>query len=306
MLGEGSYWSGPQSVLYADITSPLFAQFHETIRITALSGQTSYRIRYRPSISGSTKSLVVNGYGVELALKRTDYIVIDDRAATDEEPQHGLAAVDGDQLIREDEEFKDLKPLSSTDLLGLGSKAASFIMASEEPFETLMKVSQDFPKHSYLMAKQNISEEFLSEHRRNRDKLLPPGYNIIFMNGQQIEARQMDAFALLEQFRRERSVMGSLRELGFTGSEAVQILSHAAITESKTTAAVQRYDYRDTLEGGNVIIWLNDIEKDKRYTDWPTHAAAVSKIAVLRAEEAKFVATAAPADLPRADAHRPT
>ena len=280
MLGESSDWSGPQSVLYADITSPLFAQFHETIRTTAQSGQTSYRIRYRPSIIGSVKPLVVNGYGVELALKKTDYIVIDDRAATDEEPRDKLPVADGDELIREDEDFKDLKPLSSTDLLGLGLKTASFIMSSEDPFETLVKISQDFPKHSHFMAKQNISEEFLLEHRKNRDKLLPPGYNIVFMNGQQIEARQMDAFALLEQCRRERSVIESLRELGFTGSEAVQILSHPAIAESKSSAAVQRYDYRDTLEGGRVIIWLNDIEKDKRYMDWPTHASAVSNMAI--------------------------
>lgn len=224
---------------------------------------------------------MVNGYGVELALKRTDYIVIDDRAATDEEPRDGSSVADGNEIIMEDEEFKDLKPLSSTDLLGLGLKAASFILASQNPFETLVNVSQDFPRHSHLMAKQNVSEEFLSEHRKNRDKLLPPGYNIIFMNGQQVEARQMDAFALLEQFRRERSVMGSLRNLGFTGSEAVQILSHSAIAESKGSATIQRYDYRDTLEGGQVIIWLNDIEKDKRYADWPTQATAVSSMPVL-------------------------
>lgn len=223
---------------------------------------------------------MVNGYGVELALKRTDYIVIDDRAATDENPPDSSSITDGDESTRDDEELKDLKPLSSTELLSLGLKAASFITASEDPFETLVKVSQDFPKHSHLMAKQNISEEFLSEHRKNREILLPPGYNIIFMNGQQIEARQMDAFALLEQFRRERSIIGSLRDLGFTGSEAVRILSHTAIAESKSSANLQRYDYRDTLEGGCVIIWLNDIEKDKRYTEWPTQAAAVSNTAV--------------------------
>lgn len=250
--------------------------------------------------------LVVNGYGVELALKRTDYIVIDDRAATDEEPRDGLPVVDSDNLTKEDEELKDLKPISSNDLLGLGLKAASFIMASEDPFETLVNTSQDFPKHSHLMAKQNISEEFLLEHRKNRDILLPPGYNIIFMNGQQIEARQMDAFALLEQFRRERSVIGSFRELGFTGSEAVQILSHTAIAESKGLATIQRYDYRDTLEGGRVIIWLNDIEKDKRYADWPTQAAAVSKTAFFHTEETKLVTVATPADLPWTDAYGPT
>jgi UDP-glucose:glycoprotein glucosyltransferase len=39
---------------------------------------------------------------------------------------------------------------------------------------------------------------------------------------------------------------------------------------------VQRFDWRDSIEGGNVIIWMNDIEKDKRYADWPTSLQAVS------------------------------
>jgi UDP-glucose:glycoprotein glucosyltransferase len=53
-------------------------------------------------------------------------------------------------------------------------------------------------------------------------------------------------------------------------------LSHPAIAQSKVEDEPQRYDYRDAEEGGNVIIWLNDIEKDKRYAGWPTSPTAVS------------------------------
>lgn len=263
-------------MLYADITSPLFAQFHQTISRTARSGQTAYRVRYRPAATPAERPLVVNGYGVELALKRTDYIVIDDRAAEAEGTASDIATVETEVVVDDEEEFSDLKPLSSTELLGLGLKAASFIMAGENPFETLLKVSQDFPKHSLSISKRNVSTEFMTEHRSNRDTLLPSGYNVIWMNGMQVEARQMDAFALLEQLRRERSIIKSLRNLGFTGSEAVQILSHPAIAEAKAGGDSQRYDYRDAIEGGKVIIWLNNIEKDKRYAGWPTEAAAVS------------------------------
>lgn len=264
-------------MLYADITSPLFAQFHQTVSSTGRNGHTSYRIRYRPSAAASERRLAVNGYGVELALKRTDYIVIDDRAAEAEGSEGEIAAVESDDVVVEDEEFSDLKPLSSTELLGLGLKAASFVMASENPLETLLKVSQDFPKHSLSITKRNASADFVTEHRTNREKLLPSGYNVIWMNGMQIEARQMDAFALLDQLRRERSIIGSLRNLGFTGSEAVQMLSHPAIAEAKAGGDSQRYDYRDTTEGSKVIIWLNDIEKDKRYSGWPRDVAAVSQ-----------------------------
>lgn len=242
----------------------------------ARKGQTSYRIRYRRAAAAAERPLVVNGYGVELALKKTDYIVIDDRTAETEGSEIDIPAMETEDVI-DGEEFADLKPLSSTELLGLGVKAASFIMASENPFETLLKVSQDFPKHSFSISKRNASTDFVTEHRSNRDTLLPSGYNVIWMNGMQVEARQMDAFALLEQLRRERSIISSVRDLGFTGSEAVQILSHPAIAEAKAGGDSQRYDYRDTIEGGKVIIWLNNIEKDKRYAGWPTEAEAVSR-----------------------------
>lgn len=218
----------------------------------------------------------MKGYGVELTLKRTDYIVIDDRGddAKDETPKP--ADSEPEQVVLEAEELADLKPLSSSELRGLGLKTASFVMGSDDPFDTLIKASQDFPKHSAAITKRNVSEALLAEHRNNREVLLPAGYNVVWMNGMQVEARQMDAFALLERMRRERSLIGSLRDMGFSGIEAVQLLSQPSIAESKVEGEVQRYDYQDTHEGGNVIIWLNDIEKDKRYQEWPAYLSAVS------------------------------
>lgn len=218
----------------------------------------------------------MNGYGVELALKRTDYIVIDDRGDDKNEGEPEIANKGATEILLETEELADLKPLSTTELRGLGLKTASFVMSSQDPFDTLMKISQDFPKHSSAITKGNVSMDLLAEHRANRDALLPAGYNVIWMNGMQVEAREMDAFALLERMRRERRLIGSLRDIGFSGQEAVQLLSHPSIADSKVGGEEQRYDYRDTLEGEQVIIWLNDIEKDKRYQDWPSYTGAVS------------------------------
>ncbi|KAL2045570.1 hypothetical protein N7G274_001998 [Stereocaulon virgatum] len=283
ILGEASDNQMLPSILYADVTSPLFGQFHQTISNTARAGQTSYRVRYRPSASESAKPLAVNGYGVELALKRTDYIVIDDRSAGAEgtENQALLISTEPDteagspEILLDTEDVSDLKPLSAKELLGLGPKVGSFIMASDDPFETLLKVSRDFPKHSSTITKRNATVDFLTEHSSNREVFLPAGYNVIWMNGQQVQSRQMDAFALLEKLRRERAVVGNLRSLGISGSEAVNVLSNPAIAEAKMDGDTQRYDYRDTIEGGKVVIWLNDIEKDKRYNSWPSHSSAL-------------------------------
>ncbi|KAF2174090.1 glycosyltransferase family 24 protein [Zasmidium cellare ATCC 36951] len=262
VLGDAS--SDRPAVLYADLEAESFRKFHKTLSKTAKDGKTSYRVRYRAP-SGERKPLTVSGYGIELALKRTDYIVIDDRQAEEEQKD---AASTGDGTLSE-EEVSDLRPLSSSELRRLGVKAASFVMNSDSPFDTLLRLSQDFPKHSSSIAVTNVSEDFVMEHADNRDVLLPPGYNVIWINGVQIMPRDIDAYALLEHLRRERRMINGVREIGLSGSEAVDLLSNEAITASQVSDEVQRYDWRDEAEGGNIIIWMNDIEKDKRYAEWP-------------------------------------
>lgn len=268
VLGDAT--SEKASVLYADLSSESFRKFHQTLSKTAKEGKTSYRVRYRAFEGVESKPLTVSGYGVELALKRTDYIVIDDREKDGAEDKDKAAA----ETTLSEEEVSDLRPLSQSELRRLGVRAASFVMASEDPFETLLKLSQDFPKHSTSIAATNVSKEFVDEHEKNRDILLPPGYNVMWINGVQVMPRDVEAYALLEHLRRERRMIKSVQEIGLTASEAITLLSHEAITESQVQQESPRYDWRDDAEGGDVIIWMNDIEKDKRYLDWPETVSA--------------------------------
>lgn len=264
----------PPSILYADINSPLFGQFHQTVSQTAKAGQTSYRLRYRPSTSGdANQPLFVNGYGVELALKRTDYIVIDDREAAKSNNDQNEAKA---ELDSGDDAPADLRPLSVSEVANLGINAASFIMNSAEPFDTLQKLSQDFPKHSAAISAHEATNEFMQEYRANREAFLPAGYNVMWINGIQVHSRQFDAFSFLTQLRQERALINSLRSIGLSGTEAVQLLSHNDIAHDQVSAEPQRYDYRDATEGGEVIIWLNNVEKDKRYEGWPSSIQAVN------------------------------
>jgi UDP-glucose:glycoprotein glucosyltransferase len=270
--------SKPASILYADITSPTFGQFHKTLSKTARDGKTSYRIRHRKSLFPNSKPLVIPGYGVELALKRTDYIVIDDRDDEDRTVKSATKA----EVKFEDETFADLKPLSTSELFDLSLKASSFIMQSENPFETLVKLSQDFPKYSSAVASHNATEEFVAEHNYNREQLGPAGYNVWWMNGVQLTERDIEALRLLEILRKERKLINGVRDLGFTSAEAIKLLAHPDVATVKTEDEPQRFDWRDDKEGGKVIIWMNDIEKDKRYADWPDALGAVSLEAIKR------------------------
>jgi UDP-glucose:glycoprotein glucosyltransferase len=267
--------SAPASILYADITSPVFAKFHKTLVGTAREGKTSYRIRHRKPLSLEPKPLVISGYGVELALKRTDYIVIDDR---DENEGKSDKTEPATEAKLEDQEVADLKPLSTSELLPLSLKASSFVMQSSDPFETLTKLSQDFPKYSATISTHNISSDFLVEHKQNREALGPAGLNMLWINGVQIIDRQIDAFTLLDILRRERKLINDVQGLGLTGAEAIKLLSHSDVASSKAEDEPQRFDWRDAEDGGNVIIWLNDIEKDKRYSEWSEDLNTVSPL----------------------------
>ena len=277
--GEGGDPDVPPSVIYADISSPLFGQFHQTVSATARDGRSSYRVRYRPPMSSreTAQPLFVQGYGVELVLKRTDYIVVDDRELQKRQKE-SEAAAGSDAAAKEEEEKNksDLKPLSKSELHHISMKAASLVMNSDDKLQTLLDLSQDFPKHSSSLVDVNVTEEFTAEFYANRELFLPPGYNMFWINGVPVDARNIDAFSLLEQLRRERKLINSIKRLGFTAPEAVSLLSHPAIADSKKNDAPQRYDYRDEVEGGVVIMWMNDLEKDKRYKEWPADPKAVS------------------------------
>ncbi|KAL4808818.1 UDP-glucose:glycoprotein glucosyltransferase-domain-containing protein [Aspergillus unguis] len=264
ILGQNSL---PPAILYADLASPMFRDFHQTLSALAKEGEISYRVRYRPPQHWSPRPLFISGYGVELALKRTDYIVIDDRDAEQRDPQRVEAP-------GTEEAPDDLRPLSASEVSRLGLNTAAYVADSEDPLDTLVKLSQDFPKYSSTIAAHNISAELHKDIKANRLGMLPSGVNGMWINGVQLDPRQIDAFFLVDHLRRERKLIESFRSLGLSATEAVEILTHGMVTEAVTQDQAQRYDFRDEIEGGGVIIWLNDLEKDARYQSWPSELTA--------------------------------
>lgn len=210
-----------------------------------------------------------------LQLKRTDYIVIDDRQAGENK---NTAQKPMDTSLNDEEDVADLKPLSKDEVSDLGMKAASFVMQSEEPMNTLLKLVQDFPKYSSIISAHNASDAFVKGHTKNLDQWLLGGVNLISINGLNIPARDVNPYSLLAHLRRERKLINGFRNQDLSVSEVVSLLSHGSGPTTQIQGAPQRYDFRDTAEGGNVIVWLNDIEKDKAYEDWPTSLEAVSLV----------------------------
>jgi UDP-glucose:glycoprotein glucosyltransferase len=274
---DRSLGTGNDAILYADITSPDFGPFHKSLAAQARRGEISYRIRYRKTPGHKEEPLAVNGYGVELALKKTDYIVIDDREAEAGSDQKPIGA----EVVLGEEEVTDLKALSKSELASLGLKTASYIMQSEKPFETLLKIVQDFPKYSTSIAAHNASEKFVAEHEANRLQMVPAGANVMWMNGVQLIDRQIEPFNLVDMLRRERKLISGVKNLGLTGKQAVSLLGHPKVSSAKPDDEPLRFDWRDEAEEGRVILWLNDLEQDERYEDFPTSLMSVSTPALV-------------------------
>ncbi|KAL8318155.1 hypothetical protein RB597_001532 [Gaeumannomyces tritici] len=269
-------------ILYADITSPTFGSVHQILASAARNGGPSYRLRYR-RISKATEEpepLPLSGYGVELALKRTDYIVIDDRGSEKDKSEDASAKksqVAAEVVLDGDEDVSDLKPLSASELEELGLKAADFILHSDKPFEMLLKLTQDFPRFSNPVAAHNVSEGFRSEHYANHLQLLQSGQNVLWMNGMQLHDRQIQSFGLVDVLRKERKLINEVRALGLSGRNAVDLLSHSAVASSKADDEPPRFDWTDQTEEGMAIIWMNNLEKDKRYSSYsPSLMALIS------------------------------
>lgn len=66
------------ATLYGDVMTTAFAELHNFLYEAALADKVTYIVRYKPG-ARQTDPVALSGYGIELALKNTDYLVIDDR-----------------------------------------------------------------------------------------------------------------------------------------------------------------------------------------------------------------------------------
>ncbi|KAG6034980.1 hypothetical protein E4U19_005228 [Claviceps sp. Clav32 group G5] len=258
---------GREAILFADPTSSNFANYHQKLSKAARALALNYRIRYRPDNAGLNRPLQIGGYGVQLALKNTDYIVIDDRHTVQDVDQKplGLSTV----LEDEDQDSMNLKTLSKTELRSVGMRAASYVQQSETPFDELVKLSQDFPKHVRYISSQNISSAFAGEYERIKARMVRNGVNFLWMNGAQLTDRQIDPFTLVDILRRERSLVNGIRELGVNGADAIALLSHQAVSSAQDEEESPRYDWTDRSENGQAILWFNNLEQDDTYNSYP-------------------------------------
>ncbi|XP_044147949.1 LOW QUALITY PROTEIN: UDP-glucose:glycoprotein glucosyltransferase 1-like [Bufo gargarizans] len=287
----GTSPDSPVVILYGEIGTKEFSRFHQHLSEKARAGAIVYVLRHYVANPRAEK-VFLSGYGVELAIKSTEYKAKDD---TQVKGNNVNATVVGDndsvdevqgflfgklrQLYPElQEQLKELRkhlvestnemaPLKVWELQDLSFQTAARILAapSSEALLVMKDLSQNFPTKARTLTRTVVDAAIRMEVEENQKYFkgtlgLQPGDSGLFINGLHIDLDSQDIFSLFDVLRNEARVMEGLHRLGIEGSALHNVLK-LNIQPSTSDYAV---DIRSPA-----ISWVNNLELDGRYNSWP-------------------------------------
>ncbi|XP_073432558.1 UDP-glucose:glycoprotein glucosyltransferase 1 isoform X2 [Dendrobates tinctorius] len=287
----GSSPDSPVVVLYGEIGTREFSRFHQHLSEKARAGEMVYVLRHYVANPQSEK-VFLSGYGVELAIKSTEYKAKDD---TQVKGNNVNATVVGDndpldevqgflfgklrQLYPElQEQLKELRnhlvestnemsPLKVWELQDLSFQTAARVLAapSSEALLVMKDLSQNFPTKARTLTRTVVDSAMRMEVEENQKYFkgtlgLQPGDSALFINGLHVDLDSQDIFSLFDVLRNEARVMEGLHRLGIEGSALHDVL--------KLNIQPTNSDYAVDIRSP-AISWVNNLELDSRYTSWP-------------------------------------
>ncbi|XP_044293781.1 UDP-glucose:glycoprotein glucosyltransferase 2 isoform X4 [Varanus komodoensis] len=280
----------PVVILYAEMGTKDFATFHEVLSEKARKEEIVYILRHfvQKPIS---KKMYLSGYGVELAIKSTEYKAVDDFQAeakrnTTEEDVDEESEVQGflfDTLkqnypdLRDNltelrkyliESSDDTEPLKVWELQDLSFQAASRILSVPvySAVKVMKDIAQNFPVKARSLTKVLVNQQMRKEIEDNQKHLhktleLQPGEARLFLNGLPIDLEFHDPFSILDTLRLEGKAMHGLHSLGIKEDVLSKFMRLAVHSEDEAYALDIRH---------SSIVWINNIEKDQMYDKWPS------------------------------------
>uniref|UniRef100_A0A672U8Q6 UDP-glucose ceramide glucosyltransferase-like 1 n=1 Tax=Strigops habroptila TaxID=2489341 RepID=A0A672U8Q6_STRHB len=261
---------GPVVVLYAEMGTKDFVKFHRILSEKAQKEEIVYVLRHYIQ-KPSSRKMYLSGYGVELAVKSTEYKAVDDTQLKDEDEEEEESDVQGflfgklkqmhPDLKNNLKEFKkhliettdNMEPLKVWELQDLSFQAAAQIMSTPvyDALKIMKDIAQNFPIRLAVLFTFQHFHEILG---------IQPGEGRLFLNGLHIDLDFHDPFSILDTLKLEGKVMHGLHELGIK-EETLSKFMRLHIHPTDDTYAL---DIRHSS-----IIWINNIEQDYSYSTWP-------------------------------------
>uniref|UniRef100_A0A8C4QCE6 UDP-glucose ceramide glucosyltransferase-like 1 n=1 Tax=Eptatretus burgeri TaxID=7764 RepID=A0A8C4QCE6_EPTBU len=271
-------------LLYAEIGTPAFSSFHHLLSKLAQAGDLVYVLRHYVKVCD--RKVRLSGYGVELAIKSTEYKAKDDAQVKDGNMNASVLevqdVVDEIQGILFHPELKDnlqelrthlvestneMAPLKVWQLQDLSFQTAARVMSAPrgEGLRVLRDISQNFPNKARTLTRTKVSSDMRNEIEENQKYFsgshgIHPGESALFINGLNVDLDLHDPFTVLEIVREDGRVLEGLQALGLRGHLLADLLGLGVNPPEGSHALDIRQD---------AILWINNIEEDRKYSNWP-------------------------------------
>nr|XP_057938366.1 UDP-glucose:glycoprotein glucosyltransferase 2 isoform X2 [Doryrhamphus excisus] len=240
--------------------------------------------------------MLLSGYGVELAIKSTEYKAVDDTEVKDSKTFIHTEDGDNDEVqgfffgtlkkshpelqdqlaeLRKHllDSTNDMAPLKVWELQDLSFQAAARILSVPkfDALKLMRDISQNFPTKARSLTRVAVKNEMRKEIEENQKHLseaigVHPGDGELFINGLHIDLDVHNPFSILEILRGEARVLEGLHNLGVNGEHQSRLLKSPVNHVTDSYALDIRHP---------AIMWMNDIENDPMYSSWP---AAVQEL----------------------------
>uniref|UniRef100_A0A672JT15 UDP-glucose ceramide glucosyltransferase-like 1 n=1 Tax=Salarias fasciatus TaxID=181472 RepID=A0A672JT15_SALFA len=277
----------PVVILYAEIGTKKFTSFHKVLSEKAEQGTVTYVLRHFVA-NPKPQKMLLSGYGVELAIKSTEYKAVDDTKVKGQR----LNEDDNDEVqgfffgtlkkshpeLQEQlvelhkhllESTNDMAPLKVWEMQDLSFQAAARIMSVPkfDSLKVMRDLSQNFPSKARSLTRVAVKQEMRKEIEENQKVQhhkhigVHPGDGELFINGLHIDLDVHNPFSILDILRGEARVLEGLHNLGIKGELQGKLLRLPVNTVDDSYALDIRHP---------AILWMNDIENDPMYHSWPT------------------------------------
>ncbi|KAL7881321.1 hypothetical protein AOLI_G00081690 [Acnodon oligacanthus] len=280
----------PVVILYAEIGTKKFNTFHKVLSERAEEGKLVYVLRHFVADT-KKQNMLLSGYGVELAIKSTEYKAVDDTQVKDAKSSTTYEEDDTDEVqgflfgklkeshpeLREQlgelkrhllESTNDMAPLKVWELQDLSFQAAARIMSVPkfDALKLMRDLSQNFPSRARSLTRVAVNQDMRKEIEENQKRLsetlgIHPGDASLFINGIHIDLDLHNPFSILDVIRGEAKLLEGLHNLGIRGTSMSKFLRLPVTTVEDSYALDIRH---------SAIMWINDIERDSTYRDWPS------------------------------------
>jgi len=224
----------------------------------------------------------------------TKFVEIAPSAQAELESLHSAIAEEVADVSSDDGELQQLKVW---EMPGLGLQATAKILSSADPLERWVDLAQNFPSRARSLLKIKVSK-LLKRSANSAAKGISVPEGIVFVNGEQSDAssESFNLFTILQSIRREIRISKVLQKFGPEASKVLPKIVTAIIAGGEADSAESmehksqmermeiemnsmfkrmgaRVDVRSDAKGA--VIFLNNIEKDKSYSNWSSNLNAL-------------------------------